>query len=155
MPRKNFTKESLTKLTDDMIASLTSEEMVGRMRKFKSGSSESPETFLTVDSVKDAGGYLPAKMRLTSRYFEDTIATGATYKKGVPAMDTIITIDPDFANRIKTNYPDSYARLVSVDFDGFEDNDIVAASACGGAGGTVGGTGGCACGGAQDDDDDA
>ena len=158
MDPSKLDRTTLVLMTNDIIESLTTEEMISRMLEFKSLESgrtrEESSRILSVDDLVASGAHLPRNFRLTSRYFEEEPRFSDRFDFGretPSAWESITAADPDFAERMRVDYPSAYEMLVDPEFTTTGYDPRVATSACGGIGGTIAGTGGCACGGASDD----
>lgn len=152
---------------DKLVATLTSDEMVNRMRAFKHLPPEDrlaeSAKLLSVDGLKEMGIEMPDGMRLSSRYFE---SDRGTFEFGdvdgdKTALDQLADADPGFIANLKAKHPDVYNNLkvmpanpatgAPTDLSLAASGGPVQMGACGGAGGSVGGTGGCACGGSTEE----
>lgn len=153
------TAAEFKKATDDLVATLTSDEMLKRMRGFKDLPADdrlaAASKLLSVEGLEKMGVSLPEGMRLTSRYFENDLGAFEFQDTGdgkLGARQRLELLDPEFVQGLKKNHPDILDRIDVLDPEMFEGVGIPGGTnlaACGGAGGSIGGTGGCACGGAS------
>ena len=161
-----LTRETLDKSTQELIGTLTSGEMINRMRAFKDLAPEDrlakSADILSVDALVQKGIEVPEGMRLSSRFFEEGVGTFEFGNVSTPldpldGFEALKKIDATFAENLKEKYPEIHKKLKFTPFDPSTttpDNPYssipgeTALSGCGGAGGSIAGTGGCACGGA-------
>ena len=156
---KKETAAKFKAATDDLVATLTSNEMLDRMRKFKNLPADErlaeAAKLLSVEGLEEMGVSLPEGMRLTSRYFESDLGAFEFQDVGdgkLGARQRLEKLDPDFMKELKFKHPEIIDRIDVLNPEIFEGVGVPGGTnlaACGGAGGSIGGTGGCACGGAS------
>ena len=154
------TPEEFKAATNRLVETVTSDEMVERMRAFKHLPPEDrlaqASKLLSVEGLKERGVEMPEGMRISSRYFE---SDKGTFEFGNvdgdnTALHKLAAEDPEFIEKLKVKHPDVYNKLKLAPSEALTSvaasGPDLAMGGCSGAGGGVGGTGGCACSGSSE-----